>query len=283
MISMRYLYYAGSRSSVMGNISDCEIARRMYADTVHPSQLGQVLYADVLISMLADAEAPERHLMPQGPQGQGASTDMIEPHLDGLRRGLLDDGWRYIMPAPLSPGGADVWLMRCYGEMTIAQEEQSSGGLSPLLITSNEGWVHVVNQTHVKHPGAIPKYKPGWVSARVGATLHLHVDTLFSRERAGVVAKAKNATVILMFLRSYQHMGMVSVQCVAHCSCSPIVIDAHHEDKVSISCIADLVGVTPHAECTVGVTILPGSSSADGEHKFKLLQVVAKVLSKGVA
>lgn len=268
MLSMRYLLEGASRSQSMGGMSDCSISRLLYRDLVHPSDLGVVLYADVLTSLLADAaedlqdKAPRRaNRLPLAGAAKAAGS---------------------ALPKPLTARGNQSWHMRSYGDMTHA-EDQALGvrvggiGAYPLHVLNSAGWVHVVNQTHVKGTDSPAKFKPGWMSGRVGARLHVMVDTLFLQQ-LGNASSTTNATISLMYLRSYQHMGTVRVACEANCVCDPIVIDGNSEDQVSVSVVEDLVGVTAHVRCVVGITILPESQSTDGDHKFKLLSMVTKVL-----
>lgn len=85
-------------------------------------------------------------------------------------------------------------------------------------------------------------------------------------------------SIVVSYLRSYEHMGRAQLSCVSGCSCGSSVIDAYHSDHSSTAQLHE-VAATPSRHCVVRLTVLPDTSSPDGQHKFKLIQVVASARS----
>lgn len=87
------------------------------------------------------------------------------------------------------------------------------------------------------------------------------------------------AVVIVTILTSYQHMGKAEFSCVAGCTCNRTVWDAHSDQPVSVTAGVRLLGVTQSPGCVVQVRVLPETST--GEHKYKVIQVMAMMPSRG--
>lgn len=156
--------------------------------------------------------------------------------------------------------------------------------------------------------------KPGWVATAAGSTVDIAIDTHFDEAGSAAAnsssgqqptAGSSNAafqmprmrgsangspsstggsalshmSIVVSYLRSYEHMGRAQLSCVAGCSCNASVIDAHHSDRSSVVQLHE-VAVTPHKRCVVRLAVLSETSSLDGEHKFKLIQIVARASNR---
>jgi hypothetical protein len=106
--------------------------------------------------------------------------------------------------------------------------------------------------------GTSRSVKPGLVAFRPDATLYFTV-------RAGFLSgTAELATIGLVHLVSYEHMGAAVVRCIAGCSCDDQVIDAHLRDA---SNGGDFVREV-HDRCGVQIMIVPAAE----EGRAHLLQ-----------
>ena len=158
----------------------------------------------------------------------------------------------------------------------------------PLDVVASKGFAFSEYQLH----GNTTKHKPGWIATDVGSSMDVRVDTRFSAPKSGEPAarfavprqrQPTNSTaqvgwprqIVVGFLRSYQHMGRAAVTCVSGCVCRPSTIDAHDAHKSSTLKLHE-VEITPAAECIVRLEVLKESSSPDGEHKFKLIQIAVR-------
>ena len=81
----------------------------------------------------------------------------------------------------------------------------------------------------------------------------------------------------LSYLRSYEHMGSVNVECVQGCVCAPMQIAALDEQhRTSLYHTIELLAVSRAHSCTLRLTNTGASSSlvapaATRESKFKLV------------
>lgn len=97
------------------------------------------------------------------------------------------------------------------------------------------GWAHVIERS----PSGVPK--PGWLADRAGSSCVFAYDVERPHRSNGVgdSPAAHRATPVIMnrvgigYLRSYEHMGTVRVDCVDDCTCEGIDIDAHTEERIS--------------------------------------------------
>ena len=183
--------------------------------------------------------------------------------------------------APLFPNGHLLGLTRCYSHST---EPSLNDTMDPWVISGLQhggGWRFVTHQMHVRRPGDVPKYKPGWVSTTVGAVLQFEIDTSSGGGReAAADDPPHRSTVNIVYLQSYEHMGMVRVSCVSGCTCinTDMTIDAHNVERVSVHGYKALY-ITPAARCVMQLVVLPESNCppADVRHKFKLISVTVDV------
>ena len=110
--------------------------------------------------------------------------------------------------------------------------------------------------------------KWGWVSTVVGSWFKVKTDTRAPKVHEGKDTPADERTVIvLMVLTSYEHQGIIGIECVAGCTCQPTRFDAHTTDKYSIM-KPHAFAVTEHEQCEFKVTVLPETSS--GQHKVRV-------------
>lgn len=73
--------------------------------------------------------------------------------------------------------------------------------------------------------------------------------------------------MILIHLRSYQHMGQARVSCVAGCACEASVVESHHPQEHASQLSLHEVEVSQSAQCVVELEVL--STTVSGEHKVK--------------
>ena len=62
--------------------------------------------------------------------------------------------------------------------------------------------------------------------------------------------------VLLAHLRSYEGMGLARLSCATHCTCLPVVINAHYVNpqlNVSVTSFTPLA-VSAHTECVMQVS-----------------------------
>lgn len=116
---------------------------------------------------------------------------------------------------------------------------------------------------------SIERGKPGLVTQLIGSILDLRVD-LPARPSG-----QRNATAFahLMYLQSYEHMGVARLSCEAGCNCHSLTIDAHDTArKDSLETVARPLWLRgpAGAMCVLRIQLLPRTSS--GEHKFKVRQ-----------
>lgn len=98
----------------------------------------------------------------------------------------------------------------------------------------------------------------------------------------GGAGALQRLSLVMSYLASYEHMGRARLSCTSGCSCDSSVIDAHHADRSSTVELHEMV-VSPARRCVVRLAVLNETSSPDGEHKFKLIQIVARSSSLPVA
>ena len=78
-------------------------------------------------------------------------------------------------------------------------------------------------------------------------------------------------TLLLAYLKSYEHMGIASMACMQGCTCRTRLVDGHQMARESTTHLHELL-VSQHAECFVGVTVTNHTNS--GEHKFKVSGII---------
>lgn len=111
------------------------------------------------------------------------------------------------------------------------------------------------------------------VATLPGALLEMGLD----------LSGARQPSVLLQYLRSYEGQGIARVSCAGGCSCGARDVDAHSADERT-STLEDVeLPLTPrvtggggaeaaHASCLLQLRLLNATSS--GEHRFKLARVI---------
>ena len=133
--------------------------------------------------------------------------------------------------------------------------------------TTPEGsrdWVYVNSEKVNGHD----VFKPGWISNVSGARLEVTTTT-----RLLSLPPETRLQLLVKFLRSYEHMGAVSMACVSGCECEPVVLQGHGSEQVSIEEVAATL-VTQSGECALAFTVL--AETLSGEHKAKIISLSIK-------
>ena len=257
----KYLTTQAWRAMSLRN-GECELLNMVNADTIHPTTLGQVLLADYFFAYVGGAfEADARRRADSG-EGSRVSAD-VAAFIQGA-------GHTTLPSKPYHAGGRAVYQLRCYGHSnngTRWKKKRSALGIADLQIVKGHGFQFFMNTTN----GSAGKRKPGWVATEPGSYMEVSVSTVF---RSGG-EEVPNAEVVLVLLASYEHMGRATVVCMSGCECQAAEIDAHHTDRWSTEQL-HVLGVTPAQRCVLRVQVRNETSS--GEHKFKVLQVVARAM-----
>mmetsp|Transcript_29685 Transcript_29685/g.65694 ORF Transcript_29685/g.65694 Transcript_29685/m.65694 type:complete len:622 (+) Transcript_29685:62-1927(+) len=249
-------------------LSRCRFLGRVLEDVVHPNKLlGRLMWADLLVQHLVQAQEYLR----AAPAPKTVAAAHQQPALP---------------ERPLYPRSRQDLHTRCYGALSRnAARSSGSGGsaagstpaaaavaVHQLQVVSASGWTFTEWQVH----GAVKKYKPGWVALQPGDTIQFQINTSFMDAAARLAMPPEvvpQSLVALVHLRSYEHMGTAKWTCVSGCTCEALEVNAHDGTfQISIAQGTSHV-VTQHDRCVMQVEVLPATSS--GEHKFKLIQVVA--------
>ena len=102
-----------------------------------------------------------------------------------------------------------------------------------------------------------------------GISVDLDMGTLILDTGVSDVSSVRTA-LKLEYVSSYEHFGVVRLECVSGCVCDATRVSAHVVDRAEGSPIRDVeLDVTPSAECVVRITLLEETDS--GEHYFKVL------------
>ncbi|GFH18797.1 uncharacterized protein HaLaN_15658 [Haematococcus lacustris] len=116
--------------------------------------------------------------------------------------------------------------------------------------------------------------KWGFIASQPGAQIRLKLDTTTSAKSLLEGAQDQDlVTIEVAHLRSYAGMGMASVECLSGCTCSPTILDGHHQARVSLVALHEVVA-TQAAQCVLQVTVLAGTKDPTGGHKVKLTGVM---------
>ncbi|PRW59533.1 hypothetical protein C2E21_1609 [Chlorella sorokiniana] len=113
------------------------------------------------------------------------------------------------------------------------------------------------------------KPKTGWVATQPGSWLEFDVNT----KEAAAEAGQPTIAVAVAHLTSYAHMGQANVTCITGCTCPDVTIEGHQPEHHSQTVLTN-VDVSTAEVCRMRVSVLPTSTSPDGEHKVKLSGVV---------
>lgn len=81
----------------------------------------------------------------------------------------------------------------------------------------------------------------------------------------------QHVTLLLAYLKSYEHMGVASISCLAGCKCRPRLVDAHQVQRESTTHLHGLL-VSQSANCSIGITVTEETNS--GEYKWKVSGII---------
>lgn len=240
---------------------ECEFITLANSDSVHPSRLGTVLIADFLWAYLSKAHqvfVRNSGIEARYPSGSNHTYENLIDRVEATRenpfpqqpfqisgRDVYDMRCYGFLGAEHSIG----WVP------DITKGDMGKVGRLPII--GGEGFELVLNYT----VGNTTKRKPGWVATKPESYMDVELDTLFSSENqqqeeqqgesegnsseAMVAATSENTTavpstpsfpppppppppegpklveVVVVFLRSYEHMGMATLSCMSGCTCNP--------------------------------------------------------------
>ena len=132
--------------------------------------------------------------------------------------------------------------------------------------------------------GSDAKTKPGLIGSAPGNRVGLCLDV--SR-----LQPAQPFVVILGHLISYEHMGMVRVQCAGDCDCAAETVDAHVEGgKFSVfkaktfsvkRAAAPRSSPSQRKDCGCVLQLEILATSGSKEHKFKVLSLMTSSSQDG--
>ena len=212
-----------------------------------------------------------------GHVAMGAATG-VSSRVDHL--GVVSNA-EQVEGAPTAPNGA-----HCADSDLAVRCERANVLAAPPRV-----WFYCANTL-----SAPPKRDPGVVALSAGATLLLPIDARVAQpgedgqddETEGLggmsdrcAAARRRVKISLVYLASFQHMGIAHVACRAGCACERTTIDAHRppvadERGISVHLTHSFPAVGAVEGCVVSVEV--GTNSSSGGHKFKLLQASVQPL-----
>lgn len=256
----------------------------LYYDRIHPSDAGHTILAHGLVHLLkranlmlelealesAEATTSETRGTSGATAADAVSADARGAGMQAPSAGRLEHVAACVaqpLPRPMLPNvaGTASRRLQCHDAESLKALVDPGGCV---------GWAHAIEFS----PSGAPK--PGWVATAPGA------HCTFAYDLAN--ASASTQRIGIGFLRSYAHMGQARLECVHDCACEALIIDAHHEARISPldlryfsvttrpgpEAAASGAGALARAaagstrRCGLRLTVLRTTSS--GEHKFKL-------------
>ena len=244
-ISMRDAMLAGLRDGAHTALgwSACEWLNAFYNDRVHPSMQASRLVADALLHLLLQAQDAEDAAC--GDAADAAAAGSLKADASAL---LLPT--RLPRFAPVAPDAFAAPLRLC-------------NDVRRMEVRAADGWYFT--ETEVVRNKTV--HKRGWIAHKPGAALEFVVATRFLK-----APPALNATLVVSFLTSYEHMGAAALTCVAGCACDGATLQGHVTEHVSVEHNVAL-NITQAHECVLRLVVLGDTLS--GEHKVKLITVTA--------
>lgn len=204
----------------------------MYLDSFgHPNEQGHRWISELVIHWI-EQQLDELAARPLGPDDEQVAQEELPP--------------------PLYPNNTAPATAACYIGEPVQQ----------LVVAKDAAWEWT-------HEGPVEKRKFGFISTQPGSSLTLQVNTT-GAPASGDAPDNGTVAVTLAFLRSYEHMGQFVVECAQGCACLPLRLDGNHEHKNSLLSMESLLATRAGA-CRLKITVLPESSSPDGEHKVKII------------
>lgn len=219
-----------------------------YKDNIHPSDTGHQAMADLLIGLMQDTLVR----MEVGPPWQA----------EALRRDRSCSGYtaggtgQARLPPPLQAG------VPVESSTSVCKLQDSFKD----AVVASEGFAY-----RPERPAAqtFIAQKWGWTGFNVSDWAELEFDSRLPVSNGS--GRKPKATVSLGYLRSYQHMGAASVECVAGCRCDSTAMEGHWNQHATLVQTHE-AQVTQAAKCRIRVTILKNTFS--GEHKITLVSVM---------
>jgi hypothetical protein len=222
-------------------------------DIVHPGDHGAKVYASFLAWALRHQAM--RLMLP----GVAATEQGHHRHsITGQQR----------LPPPIKPEAAqEHWTTFCADGLKLKEH-----------VVANKGWNWVDEGSNTC--GGCHKY--GYATWDVGASITFAVNSALLSE----ADKKSNGTVKLAvsYLRSYSDMGVVRLECVSGCKCSPLDMDAKNVKPTS-ELHTQRTTISDHPRCLLKLTVLDKTST--GKHKFRVSSLAVhkqdKILSSSYA
>jgi hypothetical protein len=255
-------------------MSECQVLTSLFLDQIHPTLVGELLIADLLVNYLAGAE----DYFSQQPGGgstkliPGAAATGSEGASFRKKHNLTVAHSQQVtrhLPLPMHASSLIVPVMRCFG--TNGAHSDSPEGFHPsetMRVVKSDGWQLVREENG--------KFKPGWVSTVPGSVLRILMTTKGVRQAGpsrGVWQQQQQEDLVMgvTFLRSYEHMGVAEVSCVTGCLCRNYSFDGHepnHHHSVpftvdtagtlmpqSHSCIVQVRGLAIHGALRINCVV----------------------------
>eukprot|EP00798_Chlamydomonas_sp_ICE-L_P007315 gene7315-433_t len=143
--------------------------------------------------------------------------------------------------------------------------------LHDLVVPSlSDGWTFI-------NEGTEEKKKQGYVTTQPDTTLvmRFNMSSLPSPAADTLTGQTMQQQVSIMvsYLKSYEHMGMANFSCHDGCACKQMCVDAHDaEQKTSVTFMIMINAAVVADTCHLHIKTLPLTNS--GEHKFKVSAVM---------
>ncbi len=251
--------------------------KQVFHDRHHPGAWGHSLMAQMVVGLLsaattevaADLGPPQTAVAAWGQPRAASAQAAAAATRDRLCGQAQSEARRRDLSAttPLFSESAEAAVGTC------VKGEEIQG-----LVAEARGFAYRVE-------GSDAKLKPGLIGTTPGDTASLCLDVARLQPGQSFVA-------ILGHLISYEHMGMVSVQCAGDCDCKAETVDAHVPGgKFSVFKARTLAvrraeqprpspSKRKDCGCVLKLEILKETGS--GEHKFKVLSLMTAVKEAGL-
>ncbi|GAX84039.1 hypothetical protein CEUSTIGMA_g11463.t1 [Chlamydomonas eustigma] len=250
-------------------MSECQVFTSLFLDQIHPTLVGELLLADLLVNYLAGAMA---HFTLQNDEATATRTQSHGAVQEVTSSQVFSSQQARELPLPLHAASLYIPVMRCFG--TNGDHSNSPEGFHPsetLKVIKSDGWQLVREENG--------KFKPGWVSTTPGSVLRISMTSQLSHVHgiSSTWQQQEELLIGITFLKSYEHMGVAEVSCMSGCKCANYTYDGHEPlHHHSIPFTVDTPGaLLPHAlKCIVQVMV--SSSTLSGEYKVKVTQASLK-------
>jgi lysophospholipase L1-like esterase len=239
---------------------------QLLVDHVHVSDYGAKVYASILgwglrhqvtRILLHSASAGQDHpLLGQAGERMPQSTRTLLELVSGGYPDSPADQEGAWLPRPLNPEAAqERWSTFCANGLSMKEH-----------VVDNKGWEFVDEGSDAC--GGCHKY--GYATQEPGASITFKVDSAVLSEED----KQSNTTVQLAvsYLRSYQDMGMVRLECVSGCTCAAHELDGAQRKQTS-EMTTQRHTISDNPKCLVRLTVLDKTNSKNNKHKFRVSSV----------